>query len=99
MHKKGRVGLGWSHRPLNGLRELWASCGKVGTTMNVVELGAALRARRRSLNLTQNETADLADISTRVLSDLENGRETVRLDILTAVAAALGMSLTLAVTR
>ncbi|MHA7175194.1 helix-turn-helix domain-containing protein [Arthrobacter sp. Sr24] len=67
--------------------------------MNVVELGAALRARRRSLNLTQNETADLADISTRVLSDLENGRETVRLDILTAVAGALGMSLTLAVTR
>lgn len=63
--------------------------------LNVVELGAALRARRRALNLTQNETADLADISTRVLSDLENGRETVRLDILTAVAAALGMSLSL----
>ncbi|PXA66106.1 transcriptional regulator [Arthrobacter psychrochitiniphilus] len=58
-----------------------------------------MRARRRLLNLTQNETADLADISTRVLSDLENGRETVRLDILTAVAAALGMSLSLAVTR
>ncbi|ALO65791.1 MULTISPECIES: helix-turn-helix domain-containing protein [Arthrobacter] len=67
--------------------------------MDVAELGAALRARRRSLNLTQSETADLADISTRVLSDLENGRETVRLDILTAVTAALGMSLTLAVTR
>ncbi|MFB9163809.1 MULTISPECIES: helix-turn-helix domain-containing protein [Arthrobacter] len=67
--------------------------------MDVAELGAALRARRRLLNLTQNETADLADISTRVLSDLENGRETVRLDILTAVAAALGMSLSLAVTR
>lgn len=63
--------------------------------MSVVELGAALRARRRALNLTQNETADLADISTRVLSDLENGRETVRLDILTAVATALGMSLSL----
>lgn len=67
--------------------------------MDVAELGAALRARRRSLNLTQSETADLADISTRVLSDLENGRETVRLDILTAVTAALGMSLTLAVSR
>lgn len=67
--------------------------------MNVVELGAALRARRRALNLTQNETADLADISTRVLSDLENGRETVRLDILTAVVGALGMSLSLQVAR
>ncbi len=75
------------------------AAGKGETTMDVAELGAALRARRRLLNLTQNETADLADISTRVLSDLENGRETVRLDILTAVAAALGMSLSLAVTR
>lgn len=65
--------------------------------MDVVELGAALRTRRRALNLTQNETADLADISTRVLSDLENGRETVRLDILTAVVNALGMSLSLKV--
>lgn len=67
--------------------------------MDVVELGAALRTRRRALNLTQNETADLADISTRVLSDLENGRETVRLDILTAVVNALGMSLSLKVAQ
>ncbi|MFQ4148368.1 helix-turn-helix domain-containing protein [Arthrobacter sp. LAPM80] len=63
--------------------------------MEVADLGAALRARRKALNLTQSETADLADISTRVLSDLENGRETVRLDILTAVASSLGMTLSL----
>ena len=54
--------------------------------MDVAELGAALRSRRKALNLTQNETADL-----------ENGRETVRLDILSAVATALGMSLSLKV--
>ncbi|MDJ0312679.1 helix-turn-helix domain-containing protein [Arthrobacter sp. H35-D1] len=65
--------------------------------MNVAELGATLRSRRKALNLTQRETADLADISTRVLSDLENGRETVRLDIVNAVATALGMSLSLQV--
>ncbi|RAN76198.1 hypothetical protein B5P43_24605 [Bacillus sp. SRB_336] len=56
-----------------------------------------MRARRRELDLTQVETADLADISPRVLSDLENGRETVRLDILAAVANALGLSLNLSV--
>lgn len=72
--------------------------GKARITMDVADLGATLRARRRSLHLTQSETADLADISTRVLSDLENGRETVRLDIVNAVAAALGMSLSLQVT-
>ncbi len=63
--------------------------------MDAAQLGAALRARRRELDLTQVETADLADVSPRVLSDLENGRETVRLDILAAVANALGLSLTL----
>ena len=73
-------------------------CERLGI-MDVLELGAALRARRHALNLTQNETADLADVSTRVLSDLENGRETVRLDILTAVATALGMSLNLQVSH
>ena len=73
-------------------------CERLGI-MNVLELGSALRARRQALNLTQNETADLADVSTRVLSDLENGRETVRLDILTAVATALGMSLSLQVSQ
>ncbi|ALE04416.1 hypothetical protein AL755_01640 (plasmid) [Arthrobacter sp. ERGS1:01] len=67
--------------------------------MDAAQLGATLRARRRELNLTQSETADLADISTRVLSDLENGRETVRLDILSAVANALGLSLNLTVQR
>ncbi len=73
-------------------------CERLGI-MDVLELGSALRARRQALNLTQNETADLADVSTRVLSDLENGRETVRLDILTAVATALGMSLSLQVSQ
>lgn len=65
--------------------------------MDAQQLGAVLRARRRELGLTQLETAQLADVSTRVLSDLENGRETVRLDILTAVATALGLVLNLSV--
>jgi len=67
--------------------------------MDAAQLGATVRARRRELRLTQSETADLADISTRVLSDLENGRETIRLDILTAVANALGLSISLTVHR
>ncbi len=65
--------------------------------MDAKQLGSTLRARRRELGLTQLETADLADISARVLSDLENGRETVRLDILNAVAKALGLRVGLTV--
>lgn len=63
--------------------------------MDSRQLGAALRKRRRELELTQHETAALADVSPRVLSDLENGRETVRLDILMAVSNALGLSVEL----
>lgn len=63
--------------------------------MDSRQLGAALRKRRRELELTQYETATLADVSPRVLSDLENGRETVRLDILMAVSNALGLSVEL----
>ncbi|WP_164520492.1 helix-turn-helix domain-containing protein [Specibacter cremeus] len=65
--------------------------------MNTTELGAAIRRRRRALELTQDETAELADVSTRVLSDLENGRATVRLDILLGVADALGLDIALTV--
>lgn len=67
--------------------------------MDAAQLGATLRARRRELSLTQSEAADLADISTRVLSDLENGRETVRLDIVNAVVNALGLNLSVSVQR
>lgn len=67
--------------------------------MDAAQLGAVVKTRRRELGLTQIETADLADISTRVLSDLENGRETIRLDILHAVANALGLSVGLNVQR
>lgn len=60
------------------------------------ELGQALRARRRDLRLTQQEVADLAEVSVRFLHELERGKPGVRLDKLLAVLRALGLHLQLA---
>lgn len=55
--------------------------------------GSALRARRRSLRLRQDELADLAGVSERFVYALENGKETVQLDKVLAVLYVLGLHL------
>lgn len=57
----------------------------------------AFRQRRRQLHLTQQDLADLAGVSVRSVHEIERGKPTVRLDVLTAVATALGLELALRV--
>lgn len=59
----------------------------------VPRLNAALLARRKALGLTQLQLADLAGVSARFIHELENGKETVRLDRVVALATALGLEL------
>lgn len=54
-------------------------------------LGARLRARRKALGLTQTELAELAGTTQRTVSVVESGKPTSRLDVVTAVADALGL--------
>jgi y4mF family transcriptional regulator len=56
---------------------------------------AAVRARRRQLQLRQGEVADLAGVSERFVYALEHGKESVQLDKVLAVLAALGLHLEL----
>jgi y4mF family transcriptional regulator len=58
-------------------------------------VGAVVRDRRRVLGITQRELADLAGVSTRLVQELEAGKSTVRVDKLSAVATALGLTLVL----
>lgn len=62
----------------------------------VARLGAELRARRRALQLTQEELAELAETTQRFVSTLETGKQTVRLDKVIEVADVLGLRLTFA---
>lgn len=58
-------------------------------------LGAAVRARRRELALTQAQLADLAGVGLAFLYELERGKPTVRLDKVLAVLGVLGLELCL----
>jgi HTH-type transcriptional regulator / antitoxin HipB len=56
-------------------------------------LAESVRARRRVLGLRQDELADLAGVSTRSVHAIEQGKSTVRMDILMLVLTALGWQL------
>lgn len=57
------------------------------------ELSKIVRERRKALKLTQKELADLAGCHFMFISDLEQGKNTLRLDKVEAVLHALGLRL------
>jgi transcriptional regulator with XRE-family HTH domain len=58
-------------------------------------LGPAIRTRRRAQSLRIDDAAALSGVSVDLLSRLENGKGSVRLDKLLAVLDSLGLSLVL----
>ena len=59
----------------------------------VRDLGVSIRATRKRCGLDQRDAAGLAGVGLRFLSDLENGKPTVRLDKVMRVLDALGLEL------
>jgi y4mF family transcriptional regulator len=57
------------------------------------DLGKAIRDQRKAGGLTLAETAGLTNVGIRFLSELENGKPTVRLDKVLRVLSALGLQL------
>ena len=57
------------------------------------DLGKAIRMQRKADNLTLTDVAGLTSVGVRFLSELENGKPTVRLDKLLCVVNALGLKL------
>ncbi|TDO45005.1 y4mF family transcriptional regulator [Kribbella sp. VKM Ac-2527] len=58
-------------------------------------LGAAVRGRRRTLNLTQAQVAKAAGVSRQWLADFESGKPTVELGRALAALEALDLTLDL----
>ena len=54
-------------------------------------LGAALRSRRKRLDYTQEDLADMLGFSPRLVGEIERGRGTVGIDKVLAFATALGV--------
>ncbi len=66
------------------------------TTISTAKtLGAALRAARKRMGLTQPDLALAAGVGVRFIVDLEGGKPTVRLEQVLRVIDALGGSLAL----
>jgi HTH-type transcriptional regulator / antitoxin HipB len=57
--------------------------------------GAAVRTRRRALDLSQDAVADVIGVNRRVIGELERGKGTVRLEIALAAAGAVGLDVQL----
>ena len=61
--------------------------------MKTAQIAETVRQRRQKLGLTQLELADLAEVSERLVRDIEAGRPTIRTDKLLATLDALGLEL------
>ena len=59
------------------------------------EIGQLVRARRKFLRLRQRDLAELAGVTLRGLTELENGRGNPTLKQLSKIASVLGLELTL----
>ena len=57
------------------------------------DLGAAVRSRRKQLGYTQAFLASYAGVSSSFLSDLENGKETIKPNKALEIISLLGMDL------
>jgi y4mF family transcriptional regulator len=66
-----------------------------GDAMNLEEIGQKVRARRKLLRLRQRDLAELAGVTLRGLTDLENGRANPTFSHLAKIAEVLGLEVKL----
>ena len=57
------------------------------------DVGVFIRKRRRDAGRTQRELAELAGVGVRLISDIERGKSTLRLDTVNAVLAVFGQTI------
>jgi y4mF family transcriptional regulator len=58
-----------------------------------MDVGTFVRKRRKAAGMTQQELAEVAGVGTRFISELERGKQTVRLAEVNAVLAVFGKAL------
>ncbi len=63
--------------------------------MESKSIGKLIRETRQALGMRQNELASVAGLSTRSLSNIENGKSSAQLGLVLNTLSALGISMTL----
>jgi transcriptional regulator with XRE-family HTH domain len=59
--------------------------------MDLQKLGKAIHERRKQLNLSQEQLAELSKVAPSTVSNLENGKHAASLDILFSVLDAMDL--------
>jgi y4mF family transcriptional regulator len=60
---------------------------------NPMKLSTFVRARRKANGMTQVELAELAGVGTRLVSELERGKPSIRMDVANRVLEVFGKEL------
>ena len=63
--------------------------------MNRQQLGKIIQQRRKELKLTQVDLALISEISTKQLSNIEQGKVSTTIDMLSKICETLGLSIEL----
>ena len=66
--------------------------------MSKLTIGNSIKVRRKTLNVTQAQVADLAGISINTLYKIERGQANPTIEIIDKIADVLGLELVLQVT-
>lgn len=61
--------------------------------MTIIEIGQAIRNRRRQLKISQSTLAELASCSKPFVIAAEQGKQTLRIDKLVDILEVLGLTL------
>jgi len=69
-------------------------CRKHQYIVNTKDLGAQIKARRQALKVTQQEVADLADVSINTIVAVERGTGNPQIETLLSICHVLGLQLT-----
>lgn len=63
--------------------------------MNIKEIGIEIRKRRKYLNITQEDLAEITGISRRSLQYIESGKMNPSIEQLEKILEALGLEITI----
>ena len=69
------------------------SNSEISEKLDYKEIGKRIRTRRRELNITQEQVAERAGISTSFIGHIERGEKVASVETLAALSAALDMDL------
>jgi len=61
--------------------------------MDAEDIGQAIKARRKSLDIGQRALSEIAGVAVHTLSDIESGKGNPTVDILNRILDTLGMEL------